>query len=111
MHCLYCDSDDHPWFNCRKRPEGWKPPKKLGAVSGDAMSGLNHPRKQPDVQQATIAETAAVDHRSQEATIAAPYSKGRPRMDGPSQGKSKRAQQMRDYQRQRRAKAKQEKPE
>lgn len=35
MKCSYCGSDDHPWFNCRKKPEGWKPSKQLaGPLTG-----------------------------------------------------------------------------
>lgn len=77
MHCLYCHSDDHPWFNCRKRPEGWKPPKPIRiktVVDGD------------------FTFIAALDPVPASALAGNIYAKlGRPRSIKPSEGKSKLA--------------------
>ncbi len=32
ISCLYC-TGPHPWWDCRKAPEGWKPPKGAKPVT------------------------------------------------------------------------------
>jgi hypothetical protein len=50
MICGYC-GDDHSWLYCRKKPEGWKPPKKIvgrpkdGPAKKSTAAPVSEPRK------------------------------------------------------------------
>lgn len=85
--CRYCGGP-HPWWDCRKKPEGWKPAAKA-------------PEEEPAVLEpdGTLTTLSAYN---------AKRSRGRPPSDNP---KSPRAEYQREYMRQRRAKQKEKKDE
>jgi hypothetical protein len=34
MNCEYCGSPAHVWYDCRKKPDGWKPERMAADAAG-----------------------------------------------------------------------------
>lgn len=70
MNCEFCGSPAHIWYNCQKKPAGWKPERmrKKSTNGTDAKAPLSKPRraaKQPaSVPAARLAEIAAIPESS-----------------------------------------------
>ena len=80
QNCEFCSSPAHVWFNCTKKPDGWKPDRLKAASLAEA---------QPDV----VPSTPPAGHTK----------RGRPLSPDP---KSPRAAYQRKLMRERRAKVK-----
>lgn len=92
--CAYC-SGPHVWWDCRKKPEGWKPPKSVATAPEPKSSNVRTPGRE-NLDAATIAVSAS-DAGDAGSNPAMGAKRGRGRPKSIDDMRSYKAQKQRDY--------------
>lgn len=102
IECAYCGRVGHAWFQCARRPEGWKPEANQStAARKDVRDNSTEGGRPAGALDPAAATTPPADTQALPVDPIPKRGPGRP-----SQGKTKpeRATYMREYMRERRAK-------